>query len=530
MIIELQKITQREQRISNIGMVLVALFLLATFYYYFSTQYHLTVNQRREQVIKITHELDRHFASRMLSLTVLSTGIAGWQQENQIIEHLHQANLILNLRGTAIYNQSGQLIAGTSLVKDREVSQNQKYIQDVISGQSIISNRREKSSFGADYINYFIPVLNQNGEVFAVLIAEEAVFNIARSIETFCASQVDQYIYVVDQNGSFIYHPEYEKLSGNLNEIQQGMALFSKNKSGIVVTNSFVGGYDKAYIYAAVDHANWRVVMATPVYYLYLSVLKQSLPEMFMMVLLFLLAGSVFRSRMLIHRHREEIENERFDRLSCVSQLSAVLAHEIRNPITCIKGYLQLIERRKGQLVSNQYIDIMLNELQRIEDLVNEFRSLAKPMRKPSQEHFNFTSMVKNIIMLMEGQAFDKEIFVKYHLQRDLYVNGDVAQLKQVIINLLKNAIEAQENGGMVSVQLTEQDEWIVFSVEDTGIGMSQDVLENIGRPFFTTKDNGTGLGLSVCLSIIQQHQGKVRIGSLVGFGTRIKVFLPKTE
>lgn len=528
--IELQKIMQREQRVSMIGLLLVVIFLLAIIFYYFSMQYHLNVNHRREQVIKIAHGLDRHVASRMLSLNVLARGLTDLRHVSEIKNHLQQANMILNLKGTGIYSLSGQLLVRTASFDGRDVNRNKKYFQNVISGQSIVSNRRDSSKFGADYIDYFVPVVDQFGEVNGILVAEEAVFNMARSIETLFAAQDEQYIYVVDRNGRFIYHPRYEKLYANLNDIQQGMKVFSQNRSGTVVTNSFVGGYDKAYIYTAVDNTNWRVVMATPVYHLYLAVLKQSLPEIFMMFLLFMLAGSVFRSRMLIHRHREEIENERFDRLSCVSQLSAVLAHEIRNPITCVKGYLQLIERKKDQAVSSQYIDIMLNELQRIEDLVNEFRSLAKPMRKPCQNYFNFTGMIQNIIMLMEGQALDKGVVLNYYLQRDIYINGDIAQLKQVIINLLKNAIEAEKSGGKVLVELAEENEWVVFSVKDTGKGMPQDVLKNIGRPFFTTKDGGTGLGLSVCFSIIQQHRGKIRIGSLAGFGTSIIVYLPRAE
>lgn len=231
--------------------------------------------------------------------------------------------------------------------------------------------------------------------------------------------------------------------------------------------------------------------------------------------------------RDLTERRQDEERLIRSEKLSVIGQLAAGVAHEIRNPLTALKGFTQLL--RNKYVEQSYYFDIMGTELDRINLIVNEFMTLAKPHYNSFQ--FNDIELIlQSVLSILETQAMLLGVEVDYQIQHNLpkvYCNEN--QLKQVFLNVIKNAFEAMQNGGTVtiSVRYEPTEQYIHVKIKDQGVGMSEDVMKRIGEPFLTTKEKGTGLGLMVSSRIIEEHRGTMNISSQPGEGTLIDVQLP---
>jgi PAS domain S-box-containing protein len=214
----------------------------------------------------------------------------------------------------------------------------------------------------------------------------------------------------------------------------------------------------------------------------------------------------------------------RSDKLSVVGQLAAGVAHEIRNPLTTLRGFVQLFSSD----INKEHGTIMLAELDRINFIVSEFLILAKPQVIKYQLK-DLNSILADMISLFESQANFKNIKISSTFDLDIpSIKCEQNQLKQVFMNLLKNAIEAMPNGGEIIVNTKQTTpETVCISVIDHGIGIPEDQIKRLGEPFYTTKEDGTGLGLMVCYKIIENHGGKLGISSQLNKGTVVEVSLP---
>lgn len=213
------------------------------------------------------------------------------------------------------------------------------------------------------------------------------------------------------------------------------------------------------------------------------------------------------------------------EKQATAGQLAAGIAHEIRNPITAIKGFLQLL---MGENAGNRiYFEIINSEIDRIEEILKELMVLAKPT-KQKYERVNLQSLLEQVITLMASQALLNNIQIDTQLDFTYtWITGDKNQLKQVFINFIKNAIEAMPEGGMVQINGSPLvGGQVRISITDQGCGIPEDILNQIGQPFFTTKENGTGLGLLVSRQIIKEHKGDLYIESSRN-GTTLHVEFP---
>lgn len=212
------------------------------------------------------------------------------------------------------------------------------------------------------------------------------------------------------------------------------------------------------------------------------------------------------------------------DKLSLAGVLAAGIAHEIRNPLTSLRGFIQL-QREQQPLYSR----IMLEEIDRINAIVSELLLLAKP-KAAVYEAKRIDRLLEETLTLLRAQALLVGIELTSSVDEDASraeVLCDENKLKQVFINLVKNGMEATANGGAIHIHLIREEEWVVVSVSDEGCGMPAELLKSVGTPFLSTKEGGTGLGLMVCGSIVQEHKGTIRYRSEVGKGTSVEVRLP---
>jgi PAS domain S-box-containing protein len=214
------------------------------------------------------------------------------------------------------------------------------------------------------------------------------------------------------------------------------------------------------------------------------------------------------------------------EKLSLVGELAAGLAHEIRNPLTTIKGLVQVLQETTADKKA-LYSDIILTEIDRINYIVSEFMVLAKPHAVYFNE-CNLTDILKKVIYLLEAEAnLNNVVIINDIANEDVTLHGEKNQLTQVFVNLFKNAMEALPNGGVIRVSTAVVNDKIKISIEDNGVGMSEEQVKRIGEPFYTTKAMGTGLGLMVSYKIIQNHKGSISVKSELNKGTTFDIMLP---
>lgn len=210
--------------------------------------------------------------------------------------------------------------------------------------------------------------------------------------------------------------------------------------------------------------------------------------------------------------------------LSAVGQMAAGIAHEIRNPLTTVKGFLQLLRESPDK---KDYLEMTVSEVEKIEILANEFLSLAEPEAKV-WESIQLTDILDSVIMLAEFQAIINDVEIIKEYKKDFaWVLGEPTQLKQVFTNVVNNAIEAMPKGGKLHIQLKYEEESIVISFIDQGSGISEERIKHLGQPFYSTTEKGTGLGLMVSTKIIHEHKGEIQFSSEVGKGTIVDIILP---
>ncbi|BAU29572.1 signal transduction histidine kinase [Aneurinibacillus soli] len=218
------------------------------------------------------------------------------------------------------------------------------------------------------------------------------------------------------------------------------------------------------------------------------------------------------------------------EKFSAVGKLAAGFAHEIRNPLTSISGFIQLLQEK--ETVSHKdvlYFGIIRSELARINKLVTDFVGVAKPEAQAVSKKDDIKKVLDEMVIFMQSQALLCNVEIVYKAPDiPVVMEFNEMQMKQVVMNLLQNAIEAMPNGGQIVVVLSEEAGFVSIRVQDKGIGMTEDEQQQVLQPFFTTKESGLGLGLSICCRIIENHQGQIEIDSQKGEGTTFHIKLPK--
>lgn len=226
-----------------------------------------------------------------------------------------------------------------------------------------------------------------------------------------------------------------------------------------------------------------------------------------------------------------EEQVQRSDRLAMIGQIAAGTAHEIRNPLTSIKGFMQVLLKtfqQQGMDREGSYTKVMLEEIDRINELLNEFLLLSKP-KNVTYRQVDLSQVLKDIWPIIHNEAILHGVTVQHEVKENLpLVVADREMLKQVFINICKNGIEAMGPGGRLTLLegVNYEEKEVFIDICDTGPGIPMFIIDKIFDPFFTTKPEGTGLGLSVCQRIIHDIGGHIRVSSK-GFGTTFTVCIP---
>ncbi|MFC0044918.1 ATP-binding protein [Metabacillus iocasae] len=240
------------------------------------------------------------------------------------------------------------------------------------------------------------------------------------------------------------------------------------------------------------------------------------------------ISGVFMIGRDITNFRRDEERMIESEKMSVIGQMAAAVAHEIRNPLTSLKGFVQLIQVTKE--VNHDHLDIMMSEINRINLISSEMLILGKKQHVSFQKE-EINELLKQVVVLMIAEANLHDISIELeHSDEKMYVLCDANQLKQVFINIIKNSVEAMSQHGKIQLSITKKDGNVIVTCKDDGVGMSKERIKQIGTPFYSTKEAGTGLGLAVCYKIIERHQGSIVFESEVEKGTTVTVTLKEAH
>ncbi|WP_335872684.1 ATP-binding protein [Bacillus sp. 2205SS5-2] len=220
------------------------------------------------------------------------------------------------------------------------------------------------------------------------------------------------------------------------------------------------------------------------------------------------------------------------EKMEMVSSMAASVSHEIRNPLTTTKGFLQLLKETETDSVKLQYVTLSLSELERAEEVINDFLTFAKPTLDQFQT-LSLKDEVDELIEVIRPMANMNSVQIVSEIE-DFAIRGDKNRFRQALLNLLKNSIEAMPTGGSLSLKTNTTKEEGILVICDSGIGMTAEQIKRLGEPFFTTKNhNGTGLGMMVTYQILEQMSVKMYAQSKLGEGSSFRLvfsLMPKSR
>ncbi|MGG5252362.1 ATP-binding protein [Neobacillus sp. SM06] len=236
---------------------------------------------------------------------------------------------------------------------------------------------------------------------------------------------------------------------------------------------------------------------------------------------------SIWLSVFLIETFHEHMklrnEIQQAEKMQVLGELAASIAHEVRNPLTVVRGFIQLLNTPQEDEKNRYFLKVAIDELDRAESIISEYLSYAKPQIDKT-DRLDVGHLVNHVATVMSSYAAARHVEIVLQIKHPLFIKADWNKLSQACLNLAKNGIEAMTQGGTLSISAYKSQNKAVIEIRDTGFGMTREELSRLGQPFYSTKETGTGLGLMVSYRIIQAMHGRIEVQSEKGKGTAFKL------
>lgn len=458
-------------------------------------------NQHIEWIASIhKNQIDQFIGETITGLNILACSL------EPMLDDLDSVKMILKRTadqdprygGIYILDHKGNVITGTNDLLKQYNLRNIDYFKEVLlTKHTVVSNQQERIKDNQHVIAVASPILSNN-KVKAVLVAHIQVDYIRNIMKQ----------WTPDQAISF--------------ENSQGDTIFTVNKPP---------EKDKTEkkIRYPLEQLPWNIVLTTDNRY-YLNVIRSTIVFSVIPFVFFHILFLVFKYFMLKRQTRLERVQIEAQKLELIGTLAAGIAHEIRNPLTGIKGLVQLLSEKYNDPNDHFYFSVINKEIGRINQIVSEFLILGKPTVQ-KMTYTDIRDVIYDVNPLIYSEANLYNVQYEYTLPEDpMILRCTVDQMKQVILNLTKNALEAMQDGGILRLTVTKANGSCLITITDNGAGIPQENLEKLFTPFFTSKENGTGLGLVVCKRIIESFGGEISIESKLKIGTKVRITLPLQE
>lgn len=483
--------------------IIVIVPILISLLYYFNEAIDKDNNERKRQAdwVASIHQKswDQFISETVTSLDILALTAETVAKTPEKIEPLLLKTHWKDPRYGGIYllDPKGTVITGSNpFLQNANLSENE-YIKEINRTKDlIISDHQETLINGQKVIGIGKPVLNRSGDLVYILIAHlriDYVQNIMRVLTP------DAKLSVTNPNGAVIMD-------------------INMNGSGDLPNDRSIS--------SAIDRVPWNIKVEIPQRNIN-ELIKNAILVIIQIIFGFHILFLFIKYLMLKRQTAKEKKENELQKLELVGTLAASTAHEIRNPLTGIKGLVQLLAEKYTNDQDQYYFSVINDEINRINEIVSEFLILGKPTAQKT-EILDLRKIIVDIEPLIISEANLNNI--KYHSiipDTPLFIDCTKDQLKQVLLNITKNAFESMEAGGLLTIKLIELPNKCHIKITDTGIGIPDEALEKIFQPFYTSKEFGTGLGLVVCKRIIQSFCGEIHLTSKENKGTQVDIFLP---
>ena len=375
------------------------------------------------------------------------------------------------------------------------------------------------------HVDMIVPLF-ENGEFHGVISATVEQSKFRAVLRDIVIHENNMVLTVVNREGVVI--------ASSSDEITQGLGLKDSYPVSQVLlgsmsqpkTRSPIFQDQRFYVYTPLLEDQWFLILSQPVedaYSPWLPMLRTGVP--LLLISVSLLLWLVYQVIKLDDIRRLEAREYQAEKAHAVAELAASVAHEIRNPITAIRGFMQLLTHRNEDAKTQEYAKIVVEEVDNVEATLSEFLNLAKP-HNAKQEKCDLYDILNSVYLLAQGRAINNGVHVIFDVPERIVVWGDGMQLKQAFLNMCANAIQAMPRGGRLSISAVRIDDKVEVKITDNGEGIPSQHLKRLGERFFTTKATGTGIGLAVTYRIIRKFRGKIQVRSVLGEGTEFIVTL----
>ncbi|MFT4412354.1 ATP-binding protein [Fredinandcohnia humi] len=297
----------------------------------------------------------------------------------------------------------------------------------------------------------------------------------------------------------------------------------------IIRTNQDFNSITTPLISSRLDNVSWKIEARPGVNFFNKNIF--TLNSIIFCILVFILTHILFllAKYIMLKRQakRERAEND-LQKLELIGTLAASTAHEIKNPLTGIKGLIQLLSEKHKDSSDQFYFSVIQEEITRINDIVNEFLVLGKPTAE-KLARYELNEIIKELEPIIQSEANLYNLGFKLELSKSpLHIMCSKDNIKQLVLNLSKNALESMhEKGGTLSITVNKEETNSLLVISDTGTGIPEHLLKKLFTPFYTSKDTGTGLGLVICKRIVDMYKGTIEVQSTAGQGTNVEVRFP---
>jgi two-component system, sporulation sensor kinase D len=492
------KIKKHKGILYIISVIIPTLFIAITFYGSNRQYLHMENEKKAESIASVYKQtLDKLVNNTITSLEVLSLVARTTNNDPEKIKQLLKAlpksttdfseYYYANPEGY-IYLASYDDFEGTTPIWDRSYFQDAiKYNKTVFS--AYIKDRME----GRHSIIAGTPVRNETDELAGVLIAILDLKNMEKTLE----ETIDYPFFTLhDENNAKIIgnapnnEKKFYKETANLADIPWSVTIYVE---GITLD----------------------------------QIIQRCIPiVLFVLVITHILYLLILYYMLKKEAALEKKQNET-QKLELIGSLAANMAHEIRNPLTGIKGFVTLLSQKYDNAEDSLYFSIIQDEITRINEIISDFLVLGKPVDFDKQT-YDLTNIIQEVLPMVQLEAKMNGILVEDDFTtQKVPIHCSKNHIKQILLNLSKNAIDAMEENDTLTIQVRVSGNYALLIVKDTGEGIPSERMSQIFQPFFTSKETGTGLGLVVCERIVDTYDGEIIINSIPGEGTTVKIFFP---
>lgn len=472
-------------------------------YFFIQDRHSKQLQQRIEDAKWVTsiHESywDNLISETLTSLDMLTMTARTVHQDLEKMKPLLERAQASDPRygGLFLLNEEGIIVTGSIPQLPLKYFLHDAYIQEVLKTKdTVISNQPFTLVNGNRVIGIASPILNDNKEIEAVTVALLRM------------DYIENIMKVLTPNTTLlVLNAQNEMLIGfNYEEDENG-----QNSNWYTMP---------------IDRLPWKIKAKIEEPDRQGILLENLLTIAGFLVLTHILFLSILY-KMLQRQAILEKKKSEAQKLELVGTLAASTAHEIRNPLTGIKGLVQLLSEKHNQPDDQFYFSVIHREIERINEIVSEFLILGKPTATKLETE-DFIEIIEDIHPLILSEARINHIDVLCHLPpHPVFIQCTKSQMKQVILNIVKNSFEAMKEGGTLSITLKEKRKQCELIITDNGAGIPEEIFEKIFAPFYTSKETGTGLGLVVSQRIIQSFNGEIKISSRENKGTTVSIILP---